>query len=237
MELFGFILAASAVGFAGFVAVVGATAYGLRRLFFAAKGEPYVPLLGSQRKRPYRYLDAETGVKPEDITRVLRKYLGVDVVGSYAKNALQAMETAEAKTESFQAVLDSKFTKGSLSWEKFASAGSAVYDAIVRNCTLLANRIQAFDPAEYRSIERSFNRGPWKRTPMPTAAQAERRELYRQSIGEMNSLIVANDNLLLELGKLTAELDKLDSIDSVQSNSRVVEEVRTLIEETKYYSQ
>ena len=237
MDVVGFVLAASAVGFAGFLAMVGATFYGVRRLIFAAKGEPYVPLLKSNRKRNVKYLEAGSGVKPEEVTRVLRKYLNADMMSSYAKAGISALEQEKVKTQAFEAMLDSKFTRGSLSWEKFASAGSSVHEAVLRNCTALANRIQTFDVAQYRSVERAFKRGPWVREMQPTVAQAEQRELFRKQIGEMNALIVANDSLLLELGKLTAELDKLDSIEAAGTNSRLVEEIRTLIDETKYYSQ
>lgn len=237
MDVVGFILTASAVGFAGFLTAACATFYGVRRLIYAAKGEPYVPLLQSSRKRNVKYLDAGAGVKPEEVTRILRRYLNADMMGSYAKAGLSALEQEKVKSEAFESTLDSKFAPGSISWEKFASAGSGVHEAVLHNCITLANRIQSFDVNEYRNVERAFKRTPWGRGMQPTAAQSERRELYRKQIGEMNALLVANENLLLELGRLTAELNKLDSIDAAETNSRLVEEIRTLIDETKYYSQ
>lgn len=236
MDIVGFILAASAVGFAGFAAVVVGTLYGIRRLIFAAKGEPYVPLLQSGRKPPYQYLDVDTNVTADSIARILRKYAATDVVGVYAKAALDALERENTKNASFNGVLDSKFTKGSISWEKFASAASGTHEAVVRNCAMLANRVQSFDYANYRAIERLYRRAPWKHDALPTPAQAEQRRLYQQQIGDMNALITSNDNLLVELDKLAAELSRLDSIDTSDGSTRMLEEIRTLIDETKYYS-
>jgi hypothetical protein len=236
MDIVGFILAASAVGFAGFAAVVVGTLYGIRRLIFAAKGEPYVPLLQSGRKPPYQYLDVDTNVTADSIARILRKYAATDVVGVYAKAALDALERENTKNASFNGVLDSKFTKGSISWEKFASAASGTHEAVVRNCAMLANRVQSFDYANYRAIERLYRRAPWKHDALPTPAQAEQRRLYQQQIGDMNALITSNDNLLVELDKLAAELSRLDNIDTSDSSTRMLEEIRTLIDETRYYS-
>ena len=66
---------------------------------------------------------------------------------------------------------------------------------------------------------------------------AEKQQVLQQGLDEMDALLQANDQLLTELDRLTFELGKLTDAESNTDGERIVEEIRTLIDETKYYSQ
>ena len=51
----------------------------------------------------------------------------------------------------------------------------------------------------------------------------------------LDKLIASNEKLLVELDKLSIELGKLTDADAVAETEGIVEEIRTLAEETKYY--
>ncbi len=223
------LIGVAAIGFGCF--------YGIRRLVFAAKGEPYVPLFESKKKRPYQHLDAANGSTSEDIARVLRKYTNAPVVGTYAQTALRTLSDESHKSASFNAVLESKFAKGSLSYEKFLAAATGTHDAVVGNCARIANLVQTFDGTDYRNIERALNSSNRHQNQLPSATDEQKMQLYQGTLSNMSALSSANESLLLELDKLSAELGKLDNVDSTEDSARMLDEIRTLIDETKYYTQ
>ena len=71
---------------------------------------------------------------------------------------------------------------------------------------------------------------------MLDATDAEKHALLRTSVSDMEAIEHSNAQLLLELDKLSAELGKLADADTSEKSERIVEEIRTLIDETKYYA-
>ena len=51
----------------------------------------------------------------------------------------------------------------------------------------------------------------------------------------MREVLEANERLLLEMGKLEMELSDLQSDDNKEDNTHMLEEVKDLLEQTKYY--
>ena len=225
--LIGLLVAAGVVGLVIVVGIVAGIIYGIRRAGYAL----YKPLLGSKKERPYEHQDLDEGATAESISNVLRNYSRVDVVGRYAKAGLAALENEERKTSSFSAILNSKFSPSSLSWGKFAVAADATHEAIMKNCASLANRVQVFDHEEFRRVE-STRRSISKNDP----TLAEKRRLFQTSLSEMDAILLSNDKMLLELDKLTAEIGKISDAETTENSDRIVEEIRKLAEETKYYN-
>ena len=142
----------------------------------------------------------------------------------------------ERKAAYLHSVLDAKFQHGSISWEKFAVAADSSEKAILRNCSALANRLQTFDSAEYKRLERAQRLADRGRGPALDAVDTEKHDLMRSAIADMDALQTSNAQLLLELDKLSVELGKLADADTSEKSDRIVEEIRTLIDETKYYA-
>jgi len=226
----------SIVGVILFIAAAFGIFYAGRRLYYALKGEEYVPLI-TPKKVPYKHMDVDTGTSAHDIDDVLRRYANLDIVGKYAKKARHTLDSTTRRCDGFFAVLDSKFQEGTMSWDKFAVAADSAKQAILHNCAKIANTVQLFDREEYRRLSRLYKTSAQQGASTTTALENKKWWLMQQDLRNMDAIIVANDQLLFELDKLTAELNKLKSVDDTGAGDRLLEEIRTLIEETKYYQQ
>lgn len=235
--LSGILVVAAIVGVIILVLVIFAIIYIVRRVMFAMRGEDYVPLFKFKKKqRPYEHQDVDAGSTADSISDVLRRYQQNEMVGIYARKALSNLSDMDRKTAYLHSVLDAKFQRNSLSWEKFAVAADSTEKAILRNCSALANRVQTFDSAEYKRLERADRLAERGRGPMLDTTDAEKHALMRSVVADMEAIEQSNAQLLLELDKLSAELGKLADADTSEKSERIVEEIRTLIDETKYYA-
>ena len=94
---------------------------------------------------PYVHLDVDGGATAQGIEDVMRAYTHERVVGPYAQAAMQSLAMARRREASLMSEIDSRFSPRSISWNHFASTVQEALDAILRNCALLANRVQTFD--------------------------------------------------------------------------------------------
>lgn len=188
-----------------------------------------------KRPKSYEYLDVDSGTTSEHISKVMRNYVDNAVVGAYARDVIDALDSAEFRKRSLHGEIDSKFAEGSISWSRFANTADSALDAIVRNCALLANRVQAFDEVEYIRLEQFFRSGGRSGDEASDRARLQRWKLLEDTRKEMDEIRAANEGLLLELGKLSAELGKLTSTASHDKSTQIAEEVSKLVDETKYY--
>jgi len=216
--------------------VIAVVVYCIRRLIFAIKGEEYRPLFGNKTKHDYEHQDVDLGSDAASIKKVLNRYTHAIVVGKRAQAGLDALDNCERKVSAFRAVLDKKFQPGSMSWDKFAVAADMTQDAILRNSASLANRMQVFDRSGYQK-ERGHRSSTWRRNEVSNPESEEKQRVLQEGLDQMDALIASNDKLLVELDKLTIELGKLTDAESNADGERIVEEIRTLIDETKYYGQ
>ena len=234
------VIAAMAVflGLAGSAALIFALIYGARRGVYALKGEPYRPLLGPGKQNQYQHQDVDSGSNSDSIKSIFRRNLNVKGVGPFARSGMEALSGAERKSANFRAVLDNKFEPGSITWQKFAGAADATSQAVLRNCAELANDIQLFDYEDFSRSERARRKATYRSdAPVLQTTQIEKQSLFHTQMVEMQAICDRNDKLLLELDKLAAELDKLGDIGASAESERLVEEIRQLTEETKYYKQ
>lgn len=200
-----------------------------------ANAHPNTWRTNPQRPKSYEYLDIDAGATPEHIAQVMRNYVDDAVVGTYAQDVVDALDSAEFRKRSLHAEIDSKFTEGSISWSRFANTADSALEAIVRNCALLANRVQAFDTVEYARLEQFFRSGGHSGDEASDRARLQRWKLLEDTRREMDDIRATNEGLLLELGKLSAELGKLTSTVSHDQSTQIAEEVSKLVDETKYY--
>ena len=227
---------AAFLGLASTAALIFALIYGVRRGVYALKGEPYRPLLGSGSASEYQHQDVDAGSTADSIATVFRRNLSVKGVAPYARSGMAALSSADRKAANFQAVLDSKFEPGSITWQKFAGAANATREAVVRNCAELANDIQLFDYEDYSRSERARRKATYRKdAPVLQTTQIEKQSLFHSQMAEMQAICDRNDKLLLELDKLTAELHTLDDTGSSAKSDQLIDEIRTLAAETKYY--
>lgn len=243
--LFSIVAGIAVVASAASVALLGATAlgaaWGVRRLYYALKGEEYKPLFGKQIDGAYEHQDVDTGATDKSIESILRRYSHANVVGSRARAGVEALENERRKRDAFMAVLERKFQPNSLSWNKFAVAADMTHEAVLRNCASLANRIQVFDRSGYQKKELGHRSSTWRerqnQTQVVDPVSAEKQRVLQAGLDEMDAILRSNDQLLTELDKLTLELGKLTDAEASADTEHIVDEIRTLIDQTQYYGQ
>lgn len=186
----------------------------------------------------YVRLDPDNGDTSGDISKVMRRYVGDSAVGKYAQGVIDVLDSAEIKHRSLFAELDSTFQRGSISWEKFAAPSHAALDAILCNSALLANRIQTFDTAAYLRLQNTMGT-EWRRrddiTNQTNQTREERWRLFKSTLASFDSMLETNECLLLELDKLLAELVTLTASSPTEDSDYIIEEIRRLVDEAKYY--
>ena len=195
------------------------------------------PAQPARKREGYVRLDPDAGATSGDVIRVMRRYVTDEVVGTYAQGVIDTLESAEMRHQSIFAELDGTFQRGTISWDKFTAPTYAALDAILRNAALQANRIQTFDTASYLRLRRSMGR-EW-RTEANTRSQTseQRWRLYKDILSTLDEIQVTNEGLLLELDKLASELVTLQATDPTEQSDSIIEEIRRLVEEAKYYRQ
>ena len=182
-----------------------------------------------------RITEGEGEVPVDDIKRMLGEFEKTSVVGTYAKHGIAELESAERKREKLYAEIGKKFSEGSLTWMKYVEVVDAATNAIAHNTALLARRIQAFDVEDYNRTSRNTITGLFNRNSLPDDIKQEKRQVYELSLNDMRGIVAANERLLVELEKFGIEMGQLETSASAEVNNRLLEEVTTLVEETKYY--
>lgn len=187
------------------------------------------------RPQSFEHFDVDAGATAESISRIMRDYQDQRVIGFYAREVITFLDMAELRKKSLFGTIDSTFSRRSISWDHFASTATEALDAIMRNCALLANRVQSFDVDDYERMERFYRTGGEMRNGPQDPARIKRWDLLRETKTEMDDIRAANEALLLELDKLTSALTKITSTETTDESSRIAQEVDRLVEETKYY--
>ena len=179
----------------------------------------------------YRLLESGEVNEADDVLPQLREYASLPEVGRYAEEACNQIETMERRRERLYRVIEAKFGTESLSHDRFVAVVDAGERTLLRNCALLANRVQSFDVDGYRKQRRRLV----TQTSKNDTLDKEREEIYAEALADMRDVIEANEHLLLEMGKLEMELSDLESDDNREDNNRMLDEVKELLEQTKYY--
>ena len=78
--------------------------------------------------------------------------------------------------------MEQEFSKESLTWDKFSGPVDGGFDAIVRNAAQIANRMQAFDSAEYLRMDRIEKAGGYD----SQSNEVSRLEVMRATLKEMD---------------------------------------------------
>lgn len=194
---------------------------------------------GSTSHHEYTRLDVDAGATAETISAVMRGYVGDPVLGRRARAVIETLESAEHRRGSLFAELDGTFQRGTISWDKFAGPAYAALDSVLRNSALLANRIQAFDSAGYLRLREDMaaeaEGGDGERHHSET--RQRRWELYREMLESLDTLQDTNEGLLLELDKLATELSTISGPGQGEKSDQIIEEIRRLVDEAKYYRQ
>ena len=98
---------------------------------------------------------------------------------------------------------------------------------MLRNAALIANNVQNFDRDSYAK--------ELARTKALKGEPTEGLVVFNQTLADMQEILDANNQVLLEMSKLEREVGRLNEGDTRESADETVEELKELIEQTRYY--
>ncbi|MBO6047206.1 MAG: hypothetical protein J6P61_05550 [Erysipelotrichaceae bacterium] len=131
-------------------------------------------------------------------------------------------------------LLDDRFGKGSLTFEKFYSAYEASEDAMLDNTRNIMTRMQLFDAKSFLRLKSLIETNAYRHDNIPDDLQMDQYELYIKNINQIKDLVGLNEALLIKIEQLGMEVAAIDTDDSEKTN-RLVAEIESLIGDIEYY--
>ncbi len=178
------------------------------------------------------YAFLEEGATQEAVTSIAQTYVDDEALGPYAQGVLDSFRNCDMRSKAIHAVLDDEFEKSSLTWEKYHAPVEVAVDRVVQNAAQIVNRMQAFDSKEFLRMGRLEKAGAYSAESPETGRLA----VMRATLEEMDEYQKTNDQLLVELEKLQAELMKLSGAGYDSETDEIITEIRKLADDAKYYS-
>lgn len=172
----------------------------------------------------------------DEVYATLTDYQDTKTVATYAFQGMELMDEVTRKSARLKVLINMKFESGSLSWTRFMGVVDSVTSTIVRNSAILANRIQAFDHEGYERDRSLIQTKDYLYDNIPDDIQLERYELHEGSLKAMQDIVNANERLILEFDRLSMELSNLDSNHLTSDSEEMLEEIRRIIDQTKFYA-
>lgn len=179
--------------------------------------------------------DADKEPTLDEVQSILYGCQYLPTVGMFASDGLRQVEETERKRQRIVAMIDRKFPRGSLSWQRFASTLDSVISTVVRNCALIANQVQSFDDDGYQSNRMVVDSGDYRYDNVPDDIQLGRYKLYDDILTSMRGILNDNERLLLELDRFELELASLDSSNLSEDSEAMLDELKKAVSEMQYY--
>ncbi|MDO4403793.1 MAG: hypothetical protein Q4C09_02030 [Atopobiaceae bacterium] len=190
---------------------------------------------GGPVRGDYVRLDVDDGTTANDIIKVMQPYQSDPVMGGYARGILDTVNSCELRRRTLYVELDGTFQRNTMSWDKFATPIQAAVNSILDNAAHMANTIQSFDTASYLRLKSTMGT-EWRKLDSNHNETRELRwKLHKQTFDTLDAMQETNESLLLELDKLAAELANITVADNNDTSDYILEEIRRLVDEAKYY--
>ncbi|WP_136605242.1 hypothetical protein [Paenibacillus dokdonensis] len=168
----------------------------------------------------------------EDYVEALNHYRHVKTLEEDITFALEQLERLKKKKATLLNVLNQRFDASELSYKKFDSVTYEVEKLFYLNVRSILNRLGVFDESEYMSVMSQ------KSTKFSKELLQEKRNVYNDYLSFMKSSLDTNEEILLKLDKLLLEISRLDSFEPGDiDNMPCMQEIDSLIKQTKYYKQ
>jgi hypothetical protein len=168
----------------------------------------------------------------EDYVEALNQYKHVRSLEEDINLALEQLDRMKKKRTTLLNVLNQRFDASELSYKKFSSVTYEVEKLFYLNVKSILNRISVFDESEFLSVMSQ------KPTKFSREILQEKTNVYNEYLSFMKSSLSTNEEILLKLDKLLLEISRLDSFEPGDiDNMPCMQEIDSLIKQTKYYKQ
>lgn len=160
---------------------------------------------------------------------ILKEYAGSKYLKGMASTASQQADRILKCRIRLSGILDQRFTRGTMSWEKFQNVALSAEASATKNIVAMANRMQLFDEKEFSQLQH------YREDDIPDDIQEEQLGLYQKNFQDIREMIALNEKILLKLNTLTIEVSSSSGGSNADWNDGLLEEIERLISETKYY--
>jgi hypothetical protein len=168
----------------------------------------------------------------EDYVEALIRYRRVKTLEDDITLALEQLDRMKKKQETLLNVLNQRFEPDELSYKKFASVTQEVEKLFYLNVRSVLNRLNVFDESEFESVRSQ------KSTRFSRELLQQKSEMYNEHLSFVKNSLGTNEEILLKLDKLLLEISRLDSFELGDiENMPCMQEIDSLIKQTKYYKQ
>lgn len=185
-----------------------------------------IRLLKEPEQKPIMLEDVPDLERAKDI---LQDYCKGRYFGSLAKTASEQLDRILKCRKRLSVILEQKFTRGTMSRDKFNSTVSAAESSAIKNVVAMANRMCIFDEKEYARLQN------YREDDIPDDIQEEQLRLYQKNLEAIRWTIALNEKILLKLDALAMEISSSAFRSDADWNHELVSEIERLIEETRYY--
>jgi hypothetical protein len=168
----------------------------------------------------------------EGYVEALIHYRRVKALQGDISLAVGQLDRMKKKKETLINVLDQRFDRAELSYKKFSSVTDEVEKLFYLNVRSILNRLNVFDESEFESVMRH------KTTKFSPELLQEKTNVYNDFLSFMRTSLGTNEEILLKLDKLILEITRLDSVELGDIEKMpCIQEIDSLIQQTKYYKQ
>ena len=181
-------------------------------------------LLKEPERRTY---SQESLVDLSQARAVLASYHGGKYFGRIADTTSDQIVRLERTMERAKGALGTKFTKGSMSYDRYDATVKAAQEAALSNVIAMANRMQIFDEKDYARLKN------YKHDDIPDEIQQKQIALYTDNMMQLEAAVAANEELILALDTMSLELARPG--EAAQTDP-LLEEIHRLTEQVKLYS-
>ena len=155
--------------------------------------------------------------------------------GKIARQALEQGKTAVQKAASFREVVGRKFVEGSLTYARYTGTIDQCMEIFGKNLEALSWQVKNFDEKEYDRLTRVISSGSYTKDQIDDRVQEDRLLTLSGHLEDMRHILDLNEQMILQLDGCAREVALLEGAENDKENEIILEEIRNLMETTKYY--
>lgn len=175
----------------------------------------------------HRTIAPESLIDLSQARAVLASYHGGKYFGRIADTTNDQLMRLERTMQRAKGALGTKFSQGSMSYDRYDATVQAAQEAALANVIAMANRMQIFDEKDYARLKN------YKNDDIPDEIQEKQIALYEDNMKQLEAAVAANEELILALDTMSLELAKPGE---EKQTDPLLEEIHRLTEQVKLYS-
>ncbi len=187
-------------------------------------------LSGTKRQKKIKLVKQDALTEPKDYIKALQSYIYKKDFEGQIGILVDQVRRVSPKEASLKVIIEQRFDKGEMTYTKFMTTLQDVMALFYDNTKKAINRIGVFDENEYRMLlSNQLN--------IPAQSKQLKLQIYREHLEYVNAIIKRNEYIITLVDNLTLEISKLEEQNSQNAeNLEIIQDMKKLIENTKYYA-